>query len=161
MKRQLEQLKEFHQAFDHHTPDHPTLDGYPFEFRADLVAEEAIEFVHACGFSFWADGAGRRSLMRTHDPDWVSMVDGLCDLLYVTLGSFVSMGIDPTPFFDEVHRSNMSKKGGGKNSIGKSLKPEGWRPPEIERLLMELTGVPVETMLKKLGRHYGDPKREP
>jgi len=35
------------------------------------------------------------------------MIDALCDLLYVTAGAPVEMGVELGPFFDEVHASNM------------------------------------------------------
>lgn len=44
------------------------------------------------------------------------------------------MGIDLTPFFFEVHRTNMHKVGGPVRADGKGLKPEGWKPPRIESM---------------------------
>jgi len=41
--------------------------------------------------------------------DIVETVDAAIDLLYVTFGLLVEMGVNAAPLFDEVHRSNMSK----------------------------------------------------
>lgn len=46
-------------------------------------------------------------------------------------------GIDLSPFFDEVHRTNMLKEGGSKRPDGKVLKPDGWQPPRIKEMLEE------------------------
>lgn len=88
------------------------------ELRAALIFEEAKETIEA---------------LRSGDE--VEVIDGLCDLLYVTFGTAVAMGVDLDPFFAEVHNSNMSKLGGEKREDGKVLKPEGYRPPDIKGLL--------------------------
>lgn len=124
------------------------------ELRAKLIMEEAVETVAAMGFHVLADirdplvftdaegeppysGGG----IRAHfdkvfmDPDFPEVIDGLCDLLYVTFGTAVAAGIDLDPFFNEVHATNMAKLAGEKRADGKQLKPEGWRPPRIQDLL--------------------------
>lgn len=55
--------------------------------------------------------------------------------------SLVNAGIDPHPFFDEVHRSNMSKLG----ADGKPIKSRGW----------ELDGAPLNKTLR--GPNYFEP----
>jgi len=44
--------------------------------------------------------------------DLIEMADALGDLLYIVYGVGVSLGIDLEPVFNEVHRSNMTKKDG-------------------------------------------------
>jgi predicted HAD superfamily Cof-like phosphohydrolase len=88
-----------------------------------LIEEEASEFAEAAR-------AG----------DVVGTIDALCDLLYVTYGAAVSLGIDIEPFFGEVHRSNMAKRGGSRRADGKWLKPAGWQPPDLQRILRERYG---------------------
>jgi predicted HAD superfamily Cof-like phosphohydrolase len=39
------------------------------------------------------------------------------------------------PIFEEVHRTNMLKTGGGKRHDGKILKPPGWERPKIAEIL--------------------------
>jgi predicted HAD superfamily Cof-like phosphohydrolase len=71
------------------------------------------------------------------NDDLVEIADACADLIYVVLGLCVSYGIDLRPVFNEVHRTNMAKEGGAKRSDGKICKPDGWQPPQIERILRE------------------------
>jgi len=64
--------------------------------------------------------------------DLVEAVDGLCDLMYVTIGAFEAFGLDATKYFNIVHKYNMMKTGHRKDDKGKVLKPEGWVPPQEE-----------------------------
>lgn len=41
------------------------------------------------------------------------------------------LGVNLSPFFKEVHRTNMHKLSGPKREDGKQLKPPGWKPPRI------------------------------
>ena len=91
------------------------------ELRARLVEEEAAELARALR-------AG----------DLVEVVDGCCDLQYVTLGAADACGVPLGAFFDEVHRTNMLKVGGPRREDGKVCKPEGWEPPKIAMMLASL-----------------------
>lgn len=62
----------------------------------------------------------------------------LADIIYIVCGTAVSYGIPLDRVFDEVHRSNMAKLVDGKpirRDDGKILKPEGWTPPDIKKIL--------------------------
>lgn len=60
-----------------------------------------------------------------HD-DLVETVDAAIDILYVTFGLLVEMGVDAEVIFDEVQRSNMSKFGAdGKPIIAGPNDPDG------------------------------------
>lgn len=109
------------------TPEVATLAEYRGELRASLMREELREFVEAwCGPQPpWPE------IVISRPPDWVEMVDALCDLLYVTYGTAVEMGVDLRPFFAEVHRTNMAKLGGPVRADGKVLKPLGWVGPQV------------------------------
>lgn len=113
-------VRDFHLALD------IVVGGYPAlrrpELRATLIEEEARETVEAIR-------AG----------DFVKSIDGLCDLLCVVYGAAVEWGIDLQPFWDEVHRTNMLKVGGPVREDGKRLKPDGWQPPDIARVLTEVS----------------------
>lgn len=74
----------------------------------------------------------------TQDELLALVIDGMCDILYVTYGCAVEIGVDLAPFFDEVHAANIEKFSGPKSELGKSLKPEGWQPPRIEAMLARL-----------------------
>lgn len=112
MNRMQGQVTDFHRLFSHPVGNKPAI-GRP-ELRCKLIREEAKETCDAIE-------AG----------DLVGAVDGICDLLYVTIGAAVEFGVNIEPVFDEVHRSNMAKVGGPVREDGKTLKPEGWKPPDI------------------------------
>lgn len=107
-------VKEFHDKYGAPSADRPTMVTIKDRMRrARLIFTEAAEFIEA------AD-----------KDDFVEMVDALADILVVTYGTAVEMGVDLEPVFAEVHRSNMSKNG-GMDVGGKILKGPGFRPPDI------------------------------
>jgi predicted HAD superfamily Cof-like phosphohydrolase len=139
--------------------------------RAELILEEALEAAAAqlvvairnenANYSVTAADVAqdlRRMLARLCEkaavsaagaPDiFIFAVDGLCDSVFVDLGTAVEMGIALEPFFDEVCRSNMTKVGGEIRHDGKNLKPASYSPPdlgsvlerEIQRTLGEVMG---------------------
>ena len=109
-------VEDFHRALD--IPIGSTAEIRRAELRAQLIEEEAAETCAAI----------RRD-------DLVEAIDGLCDLLCVTYGAAVEFGINLAPFWDEVHRTNMAKRGGPMREDGKRLKPDGWTPPDIAGIL--------------------------
>jgi predicted HAD superfamily Cof-like phosphohydrolase len=121
-------VAEFHRRFGSPPPAEPDLERFPGALRVRLIQEEADEFAQAV-----AEG------------DLAEMVDALCDLLYVTYGAAVDLGVDLQPFFAAVHRSNMAKVGGRRREDGKWLKPEGWTPPDIAGMLARRYGLQVST----------------
>ena len=69
--------------------------------------------------------------------DRVAQLDGLTDILVVTVGAMHSLGCDPEGAWKEVMRSNFSKvdKDTGKirkREDGKILKPLTYSPPNLE-----------------------------
>jgi len=125
MTEMQSKVREFHEAMGtlpaSRTP--VSLPQYNGELRCALIEEEAQEFRHA-----W----------RTRDR--LEMIDALCDLLYVTVGAAVEMGVELAPFFDEVHASNLRKAGGPVRADGKHLKPPGWTPPDLQRVYRDRYG---------------------
>lgn len=70
--------------------------------------------------------------------DLENIAKELADIIYIVCGTAVSYGIPLDRVFDEVHRSNMAKLVDGKpirREDGKILKPEGWTPPDIKKIL--------------------------
>lgn len=96
------------------------------ELRCKLIEEEAREY---------------REAWEKRDP--VAMIDALCDTIYVAYGAAVAMGVDLEEYFYEVHDSNMAKLGpDGKPTYredGKLLKPETWKPPDLESIFKRHT----------------------
>jgi predicted HAD superfamily Cof-like phosphohydrolase len=109
---------EFHRKYGVPAAEQPTLISIKDRMRrARLIFTEAAEFIEA------AD-----------KDDFVEMVDALADILVVTYGTAIEMGVDLEPVFAEVHRSNMSKNG-GKDAGGKILKGPAFQPPDIPGVL--------------------------
>jgi predicted HAD superfamily Cof-like phosphohydrolase len=93
------------------------------DLRKKLLAEEYSEYVVA-----------------EYHNDLVEVADALADMIYIVCGTAVSYGIPLDDIFEEVHASNMAKLVDGKvirRADGKIQKPEGWQPPDIERILKD------------------------
>jgi predicted HAD superfamily Cof-like phosphohydrolase len=129
MNKQQNQVAQFMKAFGQTVPGAFSPEQFPAELRISLINEEAREFSEA-----------------VKNQDWVETIDAICDLLYVTYGAAVALGIDIEPFFDEVHRSNMSKLDVNGRPIhradGKVIKSDRWSPPAIDRVLEIVPIVP-------------------
>jgi len=70
--------------------------------------------------------------------DIVEVADGLGDLVYFIYGMAAKAGIDLDPIVAEIHRSNMTKKGGskpGRDIPFDAYKDEDYSPPNIEAIL--------------------------
>lgn len=72
------------------------------------------------------------------------ILDGGIDLPYVVNNLMFTLGMPVQQAFEEVHRSNMKKviNIDGKLVIvrradGKILKPEGWQPPDLAKIIKE------------------------
>lgn len=110
---------DFHEKFGAHIGERAGFpDASTFGLRLKLVREEYTEFMLA--------------LMRR---DLAEVADGALDLVYVVIGTLVTLGIDPRPIWNEIQRANMGKEGGGKREDGKILKPPGWTPPDVAGIL--------------------------
>jgi predicted HAD superfamily Cof-like phosphohydrolase len=110
---------QFHRRFAVSIGDRPALPREELvALRLALIDEELAELRAAIG-----------------NEDMVAVADALADLLYVTYGAAITFGIDLRPIFEEVHRANMAKLGGGTRADGKVLKPDGWQPPDLAPLL--------------------------
>jgi len=134
-----QQVRDLHRAIEHPAPSKFTPIEDRLKLRLELIREEFSELVGASGYRVEDFDHGFFAKEGPQDP--TTQVDALCDLLVVTFGMAVEMGIDLEPFFDEVHRTNMAKVGGPKRADGKGLKPLGWTPPDIAGLLKRLHGV--------------------
>src|SRR6266705_135748 len=76
-----------------------------------------------------------------HERNLVEVADGLCDLLYVTVGTALEYGLGPVlhQLFEEVHVSNMTKQHQNVTDGAKygptGGKGEAFRPPRLAELL--------------------------
>lgn len=98
------------------------IENDPFELRTHLIAEETSEFLQACV-----------------DGDHVEMFDGLCDLLYVVLGTAVQFDMDVTDAFTkaftEIVRSNSTKVAGDSRRVRD--KGDEYSPPNLEGIVRD------------------------
>lgn len=91
-------------------------------FRLDFLHEELDETENA--------SASGKPL------DAEEVVDGLIDLCVVAIGTLDALGVDPYKAWDQVHKANMTKEVGVKESrpnplgLPDLIKPEGWVGPD-------------------------------
>lgn len=108
-------VQEFHEKYGCLAKYEPTVpDAKILLLRARLIVEEAAEFMSAAS-----------------NENMIEMCDALADLLYVTYGTAVVLGVDMEPISAEVQRSNMTKDGGGQDSGGKIMKGPNFEEPDI------------------------------
>ncbi len=75
------------------------------------------------------------------------VVDGLIDLCVVSIGTLDLMGVDLYKAWNVVHRANMKKKVGIKESrpnplgLPDLIKPKGWRSPSHKKNLGRLVDI--------------------
>jgi len=79
----------------------------------------------------------KETLDAMSENDLVEIADGIVDSIVVLLGAAAAYGLPMRSLWDEVHKTNMAKKGGPKRKDGKVLKPKEWKPPQIEKILEE------------------------
>jgi predicted HAD superfamily Cof-like phosphohydrolase len=111
-------LIKFHRHFGCTIGESPAIpDDVTVELRCKLIDEEY------------------RELMDAIDRDDLpAIAKEAIDLIYVVGGTLVAYGIDPVPVWRAVHESNMTKDG-TKRADMKILKGDGYRPPEIAKLV--------------------------
>jgi predicted HAD superfamily Cof-like phosphohydrolase len=143
VSRLQEQVAVLHREFGHPIGDTPHVPpNERVRLRICLIAEEFFELL---GSVYTGDAPellaklqANAAYMIDHTQiqvDLPALADALADLDYVVEGCRLEFGIDGGPVADEVHRTNMAKKGGGKTPKGKTLKPAGWQPPDIAGVL--------------------------
>ena len=124
MQNQISQVQQFHETFGQPVlpaPEIPHIDRCSLRHR--LLKEEVAEFQDA-----YLEG------------DIVAVADALTDILYVAFGAALEFGLGEQmeAFFDEVHRSNMSKAGEGGKPIlshsGKIQKGPNYSPPDLQKI---------------------------
>lgn len=118
-------MKGFHKIFDVPVSDRPVLiDDEDFIRRLTLITSEVGELGDA-----------------VRQKDLVEIADALGDLLYVTFGMAVEMGLDMNRIFTEIHLSNMTKANEDgsvtKDEGGKVLKSKRFVPVDLSWVLNE------------------------
>jgi predicted HAD superfamily Cof-like phosphohydrolase len=125
------------------------------ELRAQSVSvfDEQARFMQACDQTVMTENRQQYLLYRdlmaeemgelidadTKD-DLIEQADAIIDILVVTIGAGLSLGLPLDMLWKEVMRSNTAKIDPNtgmvkKRADGKVLKPDGWTPPNIEAVL--------------------------
>ena len=121
MNKWQENVREFHLKFGPLVQETPKIPDRKTKFlRRNLIIEEVFEEL----------------LPAIKDDDMEGVADAIADSIYVLLGTAVSYGIDIEPIWDAVQEANMNKTGHLRDD-GKVTKPEGWKPPDILKLLKQ------------------------
>ena len=134
------QVTKFHQAFGYPVRFSPVVPSEEeTRFRLGLISEEYLEVLDACGvdvtiLKFLIKQVLARTKLKVDLP---ALAKEYSDLDFVVEGSRLTAGIPRQAVANEVSRSNLEKRGGPKDANGKQLKPPGWKPPDIERILRE------------------------
>jgi len=147
-----QRVKEFLRRLGQPTPDkinipaHGQLIGQAF-----LILEEVFELFDALGLEIHVDYLFKRShqqevpaLLEDIELRIASTVlnlekvaDGCAGLSVTVMGMLVMLGIKDVDLLREVDESNLRKfgEGAGWNEKGKWVKPKGWQPPDLKRIL--------------------------
>lgn len=129
MKNQIAMMEEFHRAFGHPITRDEGLTNENVKLRTKLMHEELHELTE----EIWDSE-------QNQDISPNLLKEG-ADLLYVLLGTFVSLGLGDKleEAFTRVHLSNMSKLDENGKPIyrddGKVLKGPNYKPPELGDLV--------------------------
>ncbi len=124
MKKQIDDVKKFHESFGITNNDAPTLNKESFMLRFNLMKEENEEYLDAC-----------------KEGDLVEISDALGDMMYILCGTILSHGLQHKieEIFQEIQSSNMSKLGKDGKPIyredGKVLKGPNYFKPDIKKIL--------------------------
>ena len=127
MKKQIEQVRKFHNAFGIKNRDQPNanLSKEVFLLRYRLMHEENEEYPEAC-----------------KNGDLVEIADALGDMIYILCGTILSHGLHDKieNIFEEIQKSNMSKLGFDGKPIyredGKVMKGPNYFKPDIKKNLL-------------------------
>ncbi|WP_420574382.1 hypothetical protein [Kordia sp.] len=128
MKRRIEAVTEFHEAFGLGIKNTPTANISEARnmLRFNLMKEENEEYLEAA-----------------QNNDLVEVADALGDMLYILCGTIIEHGMQEkiVEVFEEIQRSNMSKLGADGKPIyredGKVLKGPNYFKPNIAKILAD------------------------
>ncbi|WBL21441.1 nucleoside triphosphate pyrophosphohydrolase family protein [Zunongwangia sp. HRR-M8] len=126
MKKRIEDVTQFHNAFGLGISEHPkaSLGEAKNKLRFELMKEENEEYLEAA-----------------ENNDLVEVADALGDMLYILCGTILEHGMQYKieEVFEEIQKSNMSKLGSDGKPIyredGKVLKGPNYFKPNIKAIL--------------------------
>jgi predicted HAD superfamily Cof-like phosphohydrolase len=129
MRKQLESVRKFHNAYGLGVNEHPValVSKEQSMLRYNLMQEENEEYLEAA-----------------LKNDLEEVADALGDMLYILCGTILDHGLQYKieAIFDEIQRSNMSKLGSDGNPIlredGKVMKGPNYFSPDLKRVLNDI-----------------------
>lgn len=139
-------IKKMMERYEQTVRDVPTTDIPATEVvsRAKMIIEEVVEYLDAAGLvtNLPKKGEVEVGIDPFKEPDMVEIADGLVDIVVTVKGGYHVYGIDGDSIMNnEVMPSNLNKAQlvDGRYVVtkvnGKTQKPEGWTPPDIEKEL--------------------------
>ena len=135
----FERVGEFHEVFDclrNDTPTVPTKDE--IKARLKLILEETLELFHEFGLTLQNPKIVEddSDIWATGNFDLHKIAKENADLLYVTYGQDIEMGIPIDKVFKEVHNSNLTKLTADGQVLrrhdGKVQKSDQYKPADIK-----------------------------
>jgi predicted HAD superfamily Cof-like phosphohydrolase len=142
-----QKVRQFHEVYEQPIGNKPApIDPQRLILRLQLIAEEFVELLEACGVRDGDIDSLRSDLNffiadRADNFDMVEAADALGDIAYVVEGMNLELGIDSAKVLDEIQRSNLSKLGEDGKPIcradGKIQKGPNFKEPDIARVLRE------------------------
>ena len=113
------------------------------------TAEDRLECISSMSQEF------NELIEALNKGDLIAIADGGTDAIYTIINTLLRNGIDPTPIFAEVQRSNMDKHpaapgtNGRKQTDGSPCKPANWKAPLIAEILeaMKLQQPPFKPVV--------------
>ena len=126
MRKQINHVKNFHEAFGIENKEIPTanVSKSVFNLRFKLMQEENQEYMEAC-----------------QNGDLNEIADALGDMMYILCGTILAHGLQSKIelIFEEIQKSNMSKLDKNGKPIyredGKILKSSNYFKPNISKIL--------------------------
>ena len=126
MRKQINHVKKFHEAFGIENKEIPTtnVSKSVFNLRFKLMQEENQEYLEAC-----------------QNGDLNEIADALGDMMYILCGTILAHGFQSKIelIFEEIQKSNMSKLDKNGKPIyrkdGKILKSSNYFKPNISKIL--------------------------
>lgn len=152
MSKLNEQVTAFHKKFGQPIGARPKVPTDAMvRFRLKLIMEEFFELFEAAFNPKHSKLDEARAILQVFvenghlDMNFPEFVDALGDMDYINEGTRLVFGVDGDPVADEIQRANMAKDPAyvdAKDSYHtsatiKPVKPAGWTPPDIERVLIE------------------------
>jgi len=125
VKQAIQDVADFHRAC-----------GVPILLTPHFPEDDRIEL----RINIMDEEFNKELLPAINRRDMIATADGIADAIYVLVGTALEFGIPLEWVWDAVQAANMAKVDPvtglvRRRADGKVLKPDGWQPPDIEKVL--------------------------